>query len=372
MSSTSTTDRLAPVDEHLGALHSVIRRAALVFLASAALALFWVDGILHDWALSQSPGGALSIYGPYDWVEMRFTAIFIIAAVVTLPIASLDLRLFARPGLLPTERRWLDSFFIISAISLPLILHTVWFKMIPQYIEAGVQFDSIAGVSAHFDAAEIFALASGLSWILILAFMTTLFLSLSRLFGLVEEGRSRFRNRALAICGGTLILTLPEVFEGVRVMTAILVIFLAESISRTTPSGPLGPRRPRVMSMVDSQGISQRPALLACSCEGACPSVETAWMTTDSLPLLNATALCLEEDEQQAVFEVVRSSGITHLTITGCDSAPVPVSLKTNLTASGTQLDGLSWLDDERSTDPAWRKQSLQFLSSRFSPAGDE
>ena len=372
MASTSTTDRLAPVDEHLGALHSVIRRAALVFLASAALALFWVDGILHDWALSQSPGGALSIYGPYDWVEMRFTAIFIIAAVVTLPIASLDLRLFARPGLLPTERRWLDSFFIISAISLPLILHTVWFKMIPQYIEAGVQLDSIAGVSAHFDAAEIFALASGLSWILILAFMTTLFLSLSRLFGLVEEGRSRFRNRALAICGGTLILTLPEVFEGVRVMTAILVIFLAESISRTTPSGPLGPRRPRVMSMVDSQGIPQRPAILACSCEGACPSVETAWMTRESIPVLNATALCLEADEQQAVSEMTRNSGITHLTITGCDSAPVPASLKANLSASGTQLEGLSWLDHERSLDPSWRKQSIQFLSSRFSPADDE
>jgi len=372
MGSTSNTDRLVPVDEHLGALHSVIRRAALVFLASAALALFWVDGILHDWSLSQSPSGALSIYGPYDWVEMRFTAIFIIAAVVTLPIASLDLRNFARLGLLPTERRWLDSFLVISAISLPLILHTVWFKMIPQYIEAGIQFDSIAGVSAHFDAAEIFALASGLSWILILAFMTTLFLSLSRLFGLVEEGRSRFRNRALAICGGTLILTLPEVFEGVRVMTAILVIFLAESISRTTPSGPLGPRRPRVMSMVDSQGIPQRPAILACSCEGACPGLETAWMTRESIPVLNATALCLEADEQQAVSEMAQNSGITHLTITGCDSAPVPASLKANLSASGTQLEGLSWLDHERSLDPSWRKQSLQFLSSRFSPADDE
>jgi hypothetical protein len=120
------------------------------------------------------------------------------------------------------------------------------------------------------------------------------------------------------------------------------------------------------MSMVDSQGIPQRPAILACSCEGACPGVETAWITTDSVPILNASALCLEEAEQQAVFELVRSSGITHLTITGCDSSPVPVFLKANLTASGTQLDGLSWLDDERSTDPAWRKQSLQFLSSRF------
>jgi hypothetical protein len=95
-------------------------------------------------------------------------------------------------------------------------------------------------------------------------------------------------------------------------------------------------------------------------------------MATDSLPLLNATALCLEEDEQQAVFELARSSGITHLTITGCDSTPIPASLKANLTASGTQLDGLSWLDDERSTDTAWRKQALQLLSSRFSPAGDE
>ena len=41
-----------------------------------------------DWALSQSPSGALSVYGPYDWIEMRFMAVIIIASVFSLPFFS--------------------------------------------------------------------------------------------------------------------------------------------------------------------------------------------------------------------------------------------------------------------------------------------
>ena len=47
--------------------------------------------------------------------------------------------------------------------------------MIPNYIQAGIQFDSITSVIPRYDASEIFALASGISWILILTFTSTLF-----------------------------------------------------------------------------------------------------------------------------------------------------------------------------------------------------
>ena len=89
-----------PVASHLEDLHSVIRRGAFVFLIASAITTIWIETILYDWALSQSPSGALSVYGPYDWIEMRFMAVIIIASVFSLPFFSLDLRIFANAGLL--------------------------------------------------------------------------------------------------------------------------------------------------------------------------------------------------------------------------------------------------------------------------------
>ena len=365
MNNTNLADRKVPVASHLDDLHVIIRRTAFVFLIALGISTIWIETILIEWALSQSPSGALSVYGPYDWIEMRFAAVIIIASVISLPFFSLDLRFFASSGLLPAEKRWLDSYLIVNAIFVPIILYWVWFIMVPNYIEAGLQIDSIYGVTPRYDASEIFALASGLSWILILTFTSTLFLSLSRLFGLVEEGRSRFRNRALAIVGGLLILTLPEVFEGLRILIAILVMISTEAISRTAPDGPLGSRNPVFQQVIDRDGRGQRISLVDCSCEGACPSFNRDWLGQE-IAVLQPRALCLDTNEQIALIELMRRNGVNRLTITGCNGNPLPSKVRTFLDSNNTQLDGLNWLDEPNSGEDAWRRQSLQFYSADY------
>ena len=77
------------VTSHLEDLHSMIRRAAFVFLIASAITTIWIETILYDWALSQSPSGALSVYGPYERIEMRFMALIIISTQFSLPFFSL-------------------------------------------------------------------------------------------------------------------------------------------------------------------------------------------------------------------------------------------------------------------------------------------
>ncbi len=364
MGNRSLVDR-TPVAGHLQDFHSIIRRAAFVFLTASAITTIWIETILFDWALSQSPSGALSVYGPYDWIEMRFMAVIIVASVITLPFFSLDLRLFANSGLLANEKRWLDSYLILNTVIVPSILYWVWFSMIPNYIEAGIQLDSISDVNPRYDASELFSLASGISWILILAFTSTLFLSLSRLFGLVEEGRSRFRNRVLAIVGGLLILTLPEIFEGLRVLIAIGVMITAEVISRTTPDGPLGTRNPEFVPLVDKDGHIQRIAIADCSCEGACPSFNEDWLQ-QKIPILQPRALCLDKNEQMALKEMLIRNSVNRLTITGCNGYPLPTEIRSMIDSNSIILDGLNWLDEPNSQHESWRKQSLQFYSAEY------
>ena len=57
---------------------------------------------------------------------------------------------------------------------------------------------------------KFLALASGISWILILTFTSTSFSFPLKIIWFVEEGRSRFRNRVFGIVGGLLILTFPK------------------------------------------------------------------------------------------------------------------------------------------------------------------
>ena len=76
----------------------------------------------------------------------------------------------------------------------------------------------------------------GLSWIIIVWSLTLVTLSLARIFGLVEMGEARLRMRILAISCGMLILTLPYEFDGLRILTALIVVISADRISSTAPA----------------------------------------------------------------------------------------------------------------------------------------
>ena len=181
----------------------------------------------------------------------------------------------------------------------------------------------------------------------------------------MEEGRSRFRNRVYGIVGGLLILTLPEIFEGLRILIAISVLVTAEIISRTVPEGPLGLRNPSFTPFTDKDGNIQRIALVDCSCEGACPSFNENWLQ-QKIPILRPRALCLDEKEQIALREMMSRNPLNRLTITGCNGYPLPVDIRSMIESKQTQLDGLNWLDEANSQSKSWRKQSLQYYLAEY------
>ena len=359
------------VPKHFSELHTVFRRTSFVFLLSTLISTIWLENLVFDWVLSQSTSSEISVYGPYDWIEMRLLSIIILSSLITLPFFSIYFRSFAIPGLLPKERLWLDFYLFLNAVLLPIILYLVWFILIPNYTETSLQLDSISGVNPRYDASEIFALASGISWVLILTFSSTLFLSISRLFGLVEEGRSRFRNRILAITGGLLILTLPEPFEGLRILIAIVVVAVVEYISRTVPNGPLGLRNPIFPESINKDGHRKKVLLMNCSCEGACPSFDKSWIN-QNISILEANALCLNDTEQLALRDLISRNSINQLTIAGCNGSPLPLDLRNFLSTHKTFLDGLNWLDQQNVDDINWRKTSLQAYSSQFNQVESE
>ena len=63
----------------------------------------------------------------------------------------------------------------------------------------------------------------------------TISLSLTRIYGMINNGEIRFRKRLLAISTGVIILTLPIEFDGLKIIIAILSAILSDFISYSLP-----------------------------------------------------------------------------------------------------------------------------------------
>tara|TARA_B100001559_G_C16447790_1_gene597642 strand:+ start:314 stop:559 length:246 start_codon:yes stop_codon:yes gene_type:complete len=74
-----------------------------------------------------------------------------------------------------------------------------------------------------------------ISWVLVVWSMTTISLSLTRIFGMINNGQTRFRKRLLAISTGVIILTLPIEFDGLKIIIGIISAILADFVSGTMP-----------------------------------------------------------------------------------------------------------------------------------------
>jgi len=359
-----SSDKARPLSEHLAELNHVIRISAILLFFATIACAYATDSLMRAW-LNYLPLGAdapnLSVYSPFEWLEIRWSLAILLALLTVMPAISLQLHRFARPGLLPRERSWLATLLCLSIAIIPLVILATWGYMLPFFIEAAHAADSLEGVGTRYDASALFRLALGFSWLFVTIMLATLSLSIARLIGLVEHGEVRFRARILLIFGGLLLLTLPTEYEGLRLLAAFAAMALADTISRTLPEAPLGRRKFKVDDVLSRGGSTHRVALLDCGCEGACPRFPTG-SVHHGVAMPKCSALCLEPTEQDALADMVLHHGITNLIITGCDATPLPLSLRSSLDSMGCGYAGLGWLDAPESSDDSWKASSISDL----------
>jgi len=226
--------------KHFVELHSLARKSVLLFLVLCIIWSLIADRVISLWLMeSPLPAGPnnenLAIFGPFDWIQIRWSLIMLLSMVTSLPVLSFMSYRFAKPGLFPRERYWLIAVLILTTIIVPASILLIWILGLPALFEFSTTIGTPQGVLVRYDAASIFSLGLGATWVLIVWSVTTLILSLTRIFGMVYSGKTRFRNRMLAISTGTIILTLPVEYDGLKIIIAIMTSFLAEKISRSAP-----------------------------------------------------------------------------------------------------------------------------------------
>jgi len=241
MNSENAYMRAIPIEKHFVELNSILRKLAILFLL---FCIIWssvshhvISGWLELLHIQNSPNnGDLFVYSPFDWLGVRWSTILLLSLISVLPFASIQIYLFSRIGLIPRERTWLTVVLISSTAAIPLIIVLVWILGLPVLFDVAEAAGTIDGVGVRYDAASVFSIALGASWIMAIWSLTAITLSLTRVLGLVELGSTRMRLRFLAISAGLLVLTLPVEYDGLRLLTAIIVTYTADAISRKTPT----------------------------------------------------------------------------------------------------------------------------------------
>ncbi len=363
MSQFHITEHTSQYSVHLADMHRLLRTSIIALGISCLFWSFFVSHIMSAWLdllpLHTGPENEnLSIYGPFDWIEARWSLVLVLAFTSAMPLTSILIQRFSHSGLLPSERSWLFSVLLISSILVPLLIIAVWAFVIPKLIGFVKIASSLDGVGISYDAASVFSLALGASWILIVWSLTVVSIGLARLYGLIEFAETRLRYRILIISGGTLVITLPVEFDGLRLLIAICITSSADAISRTIPVAPLGRRRFDITDMQDTEGTPIRIALLDCGCEDSCPRFPQ-YFESPGVAIPRCDALCLNKPEQDGILDLALHSGITRLVVSGCDGTPMPLVLRTSLRTRGCEVRGLNWLDENSSRDESWRVNSL-------------
>ena len=226
--------------QHFQELHSIARKSAFLFLIICIIWSFVCNQAIFLW-LEKSPlptgpnNENLAIFEPFDWIQIRWSLVMLLSIVSILPLMSVMSYKFAKPGLYPRERKWLISVLILTTAMVPICIVVIWTFGLPALFDLSMAHGVPEGVLVRYDAASIFSLGLGATWVLVVWSVTTATLSLSRIFGMVYSGKTRFRNRMLAISSGIVILTLPVEYNGLKIVIAILTAISAEMVSQTAP-----------------------------------------------------------------------------------------------------------------------------------------
>jgi len=150
-------------------------------------------------------------------------------------LISIQAYLFARSGLYPSERIWLISVLILTTIVIPIVIFLIWYQGLEFLFFLSETSGRPDGVLVRYDASSIFSIGIAISWVLGIWSVTTISLSLARIFGITNNGELKFRKRLLAISTSVIILTLPLEFDGLKIIIAILSTILADLVSSSIP-----------------------------------------------------------------------------------------------------------------------------------------
>lgn len=201
-------------------------------LISLIFSLF-IQGLIEQWIeiFSSEEGLTLTLYSPYDWYTMRWSASILIGLILSFPLFCRGLYIFMESGLFEREKDAIQKLFFTMSLIVPTATLFIIY-MTPKYASIVVLSDEMEGVEAMIDPVSIAKFSLSLSWIFTIIITLICILSTTRILIPDIEQNTSIRMRFHLIFGALLIVAMADNFDGLRLVIIFGLAILSESISK--------------------------------------------------------------------------------------------------------------------------------------------
>ena len=199
---------------------------------------FYIQGLIEQWIeiFSNDDNLILTLYSPYDWYTMRWSASILIGLILSFPVLCRGLYLFMESGLLEREKRAIKKLFITVSLVIPIAITSIIY-MTPKAASIAVLSDEMEGVEAMIDPVSIAKFSLSASWIFTIMITLICILTTTRILIPDIEHNTTIRMRFHLIFGALLIVAMADNFDGLRAVIIFGLAILSEGASKRISNG---------------------------------------------------------------------------------------------------------------------------------------
>ena len=223
-------DSSSHVQEHLNELTARVTFTLFLATVTTIAWLTQVDALLDDILRQLNPceGDCLNLFDPAKWSAVRWMTAALLGILTVMPIALYQMWKFSKPGLLPTERTWMKTWFLAGALSTTMAVITTIGLFFPMIFDTGHQTHVSMELDARYDAVHMLSLVIAVIWTEVIIACAVFAMMLAGIFGMLnEETADWWRIRIYGLVLLLLLSSLPE-FGGLAITLSLSLIHISE------------------------------------------------------------------------------------------------------------------------------------------------
>ena len=337
------------MQEHIAEFSKRLTSIVILVIILSGIWSFSIDEILKHLLIKLDPcsDSCINIFSPDEWAGTRWLSAALLGLFTAAPYAMMQAYEFAKPGLLPTERKglivWMIMMWILAFGSLVLTVN----QFLPWLYAYGHSFNEETGLVGRYDAAEMLRISISIAWAMILILAAMCIVSIAGLSKLLWSGNaSWWRLRIHGIMLMLLWLVIPVGLPGLLFTLTIIASGLVELIGWKSFRAPM-PVGYGLKGLLDIEGRVHRMLYVNCSCCGTSP---TSIEPLQGMGQVNYSAVCRESSQQDHLLDVVKRFGATKIVFSGCSVESLPIDYIDSLRFLGcsTRTLNLAYITNAR------------------------
>jgi len=224
-----TEEGLMSLIEHLTELRKRLIYTLIVFVIGLVGGLTFAEKIYH-FLLTQKPAeGQLTLhaFSFWDGIGIYMQVAFIIAYIITIPFAVLQLWLFVKPALLAHEQRSTVKYVPFAVLMMLLGISFAYFVVFPLAFEFTRTVSANLGLEETFGVVQYFKFMFGIMIPISLLFEMPLLIMFLTAIRIVNPMRLRKMRKIsyFVMCVIGVVITPPDFITDILVVVPLLILY---------------------------------------------------------------------------------------------------------------------------------------------------